>query len=68
MELKNKYIELASPKGNHGNCKRKAKLPCVGVGKGILWHENNSNKDSVEFTKRGDIENVPKRRNGYSHA
>ena len=34
-ELHNKYM---------GNCKRKAKLPSRGAGKGILWPENDGNK------------------------
>ena len=41
MELQNKYMGLASLKGDHSNCKIKAKLPNGGAGKGILWPENN---------------------------
>ena len=44
MELQNKYMGLASPKGDHSNCKRKAKLPSGCAGKGMLWPENDGRK------------------------
>ena len=41
MELQNKNMGLASPKRDHNNCKRKAKLPNEGTGKDILWPVND---------------------------
>ena len=45
---------LASPKKDHSNCKRKAKLPSGGAGKGILWPEN----DGKEIRKYGQVESI----------
>ena len=41
MELQNKYMGLAPPKGDESNRKRNAKLPSEGTSKGILWPEND---------------------------
>ena len=46
---------LASPKKDHSNCKRKAKLPSEGAGKGILWPENDGKEIQKIWTGRKNI-------------
>ena len=41
MEQQNKYMGLASPKGDYSNHKRKPKIPSGGAAKSILWSEND---------------------------
>ena len=43
-----------SPKGDHSNCKRKAKPSSRGVGKVVLWSENNGKK----FRKYEQVESI----------
>ena len=46
---------LASLKGDHSNCKIKAKLPNGGAGKGILWPENDGKEIQKIWTGRKNI-------------